>query len=944
MDVTTSYEAELEREYRDLTKKHKDLRQQLENGLSIYLGRGKGKPYTIQGPYGSGKTQLLYHLLRFVWEKGAIGIYTHLEKLIPPHEMAAADYVTYLKGIVDEEVQSLRNGKSKLMSGRLGRVREYSIGHMKELNNEDHPIVIFVDEIEQTYKSLDEKIQTDDHSPMKETLRAVERGDAGFYLVLAFAPVSFYEFIKGEAQTRSFTPVMLPLLKASNLREAFGNLGNLLWWIGRGRYGWSLKVHDTLTINISALNECPKKEFLDVCRNIGLIGGVPSLVVENIETVEDFNGFREFLIRLQPELKGGEMFSAGAKIVKKCRICSEAHDLDALIEQSLRKSNISKVTDIGYYLSIVIDALTGTDGDKPVFVDIDDWRELLNMVGDIILEFEGEDIPTTQDIKTLQSDNDFVFNIRRDAEAIAPLKEAYCIAPRFLRSLFPFPISSPNLTNKTIEEQRENLGDQTYLGREGRDGVSILFFLNEDKIKEFLIKQGKEYLTEAKALLIVNLGQKGEYDLTKIAQWLKQEGRLWLATPRGILSDFLVSFFYWIKSERNVVLPLASLLQSLTDNQSITDKQKARKISYYSSRVREYLESEMPRVSSPKYILRDKTGFDPKIGYAAEVMGFAFVDNKNDLEAIYKFRQEFEKAQFVRSESHKKQTGVPTALPNLVVETKGKISKSRVLTRVNDSFGKHLPDLANIVIELDIDEFKGIPTDESSELIFEGIFLRLNEWQDPSTASETLQESISNWSALVKRINELSASKREFEGLLDRNILLTDSLENDTTKISNISKIIDEYRAKISPYTKFLLSEFLDVTREDIIEVKLSEIEKRFQQFKYNAEDEINRFRSSLEGIKDFEKDTFRWLSKTKGDVKNEFQEELRNACMELTQGGKLNLESIPDSTEFAESINDIADELQILVDIDESVKQCKSMAKKLNSKLKTWEVKKTDE
>lgn len=943
MDVTTSYEAELEREYRELTEKHKVIKQELEAALSVYLKENRGKPYTIQGPYGSGKTQLLYHLFRFVWEKGAVGIYTHLEKLIPEHEMAAADYVNYLKGIVDEEVQSLRKSTSKLMSGRLGRVRDYAINHMKELGNEDHPIVIFVDEIEQKYKSLDEKVQTDDHSPMKETLRAVERGDAGFYLVLSFAPVSFYEFSKGEAQTRSFLPVMLPLLKANSLRETFGDLGNLVWWVGRGRYGWSLKVYDTLTINISEMGTCPKKEFLDVCRNIGLIGGVPSLVVENVETIEDFNGFREFLIRLQPKLHGGEMFSGDVRIVKKCRICSVAHDLDTLIEKSLRMSKISKVTDIAYYLSIVIDALSGPSGDKPIFVDPDDWRELFNMVGDIILEFEGEDFLPTQDLETLQSDNDFVFNIRHDAEAIAPLEEAYCIAPRFLRSLFPFPISSPNLTTKKIEEQRESLGDQTYLGREERDGVSVLFFLNEDRIKEYLIQQGKNYLTETKALLVVNLGEKEEYDLPKIAQWLKQEGRLWTATPRGILSDFLVSFFYWIRSERNMVLPLASLLQNLTDSQSIPDKEKARKIGYYSSRVREYLEHEIFRVPSPKYILRDKTGFDSKIGFAAEVMGFAFVDNKNDLEAIYKFRQEFEKAQFVRSESTRKQTGVPTALQNLVVETKGKISVGAVLRRVNESFSKHLPDLANIVTELDLDEFKSIPTDESSELIFEGIFLRLNEWRDLSAASETLRESIFDWDALVKRINKLSESKKGFENLLDRNILFTDSLENDKARISNISKIINEFQVKISPYTKFLLSEFMDITR-GIIEVKLNEIEKYFQQFRYGVEDEINRFRRGLEGIKNFETDTFEWIGKTKGAVKSEFQEELKNACLELTQGGKLNLESVPDSTVFANSVSDVADDLQILVDIDHSVKQCKSSAKEINSKLRAWEAKKTDE
>lgn len=863
-----------------------------------------------------------------------------MEKLIPEHEMAADDYVNYLKGIVDEEVQSLRKSTSMLMSGRLGRVRDYAISRMKELGNGDHPVVIFVDEIEQKYKSLDEKVKTDDHSPLKETLRAVERGDAGFYLVLAFAPVSFYEFSKGEAQTRSFLPVMLPLLKANSLRETFGNLGNLVWWVGRGRYGWSLKVYDTLTMNISDMDKCPKKEFLDVFRNIGLIGGVPSLVVENVETIEDFNGFREFLIQLQPQLHGGEMYSGDIRIVKKCRICNLSHDFDALIEKSLRTSKISRVTDIAYYLSIIIDALSGPNGDKPIFVDPDDWRELFNMVEDIILEFEGEEFLPAQDLEKLQSDTDFVFNIRHDAEAIAPLEEAYCIAPRFLRSLFPFPISSPNLTTKKIEEQRESLGDQTYLGREELDGVSVLFFLNEDRIKEYLLQQGKNYLTETKVLLVVNLSEKEKCELPKIAQWLQQEGRLTVVTPRGILSDFLVSFFYWIRSERNMVLPLTSLLQSLTESQSIPDKEKARKIGYYTSRVREYLESEIPRVPSPKYILRDNTGFDAKIGFAAEVMGFAFVDNKNDLEAIYKFRQEFEKTQFVRSESIRKQTGVPTALQNLVVETKSKILVGAVLRRVNDSFGKHLPDLVDIVTELDLDEFTSIPTDESSELILKGVFLYLNEWRDPSTASETLRESISNWDALVNRISKLSESKRVFENLLDSNILFTDSLENDKARISNISKIINAYQVKISPYTKFLLSQFMDITGY-IVEARLNEIEKYFQQFRYSVEDEINRFRSGLEGINGFEKDTFEWIGKTKGEVKSEFQGELKNACQELTQGGKLNLESVPDVTVFANSVSEVADELQILVDVDQSVKQSKSAAKEINSKLRAWEVKK---
>ena len=80
---TISYEAGLDRDYLALTDKHKSIVVTIESALTAFIQHGKAKPITIQGPYGSGKTQLLYHLFKYVWDKGAIGIYTHLEKLVP---------------------------------------------------------------------------------------------------------------------------------------------------------------------------------------------------------------------------------------------------------------------------------------------------------------------------------------------------------------------------------------------------------------------------------------------------------------------------------------------------------------------------------------------------------------------------------------------------------------------------------------------------------------------------------------------------------------------------------------------------------------------------------------------------------------------------------------------------------------------------------------------
>jgi hypothetical protein len=941
MDTTISYEAELEREYQVLTSKHETIKKDLEATLSSYLTERKGKPVTIQGPYGSGKTQLLYHLFKFTFREGGIGIYTHLEKIIPTEEMTSSDYANYLHELLDQEVQLLQKGESRLMSGRLGKVKDYAVSHINELNGNSNPIALFVDEIEQQYRLLDEKVKTDDHSPMKETLRAVERGDAGFYLVLAFAPVSFYEFSKGEAQTRSVLPIMLPVLKADNLRKAFGKVGNFVWWTGRGRYGWALKVYDAFSANIPDISGCAKKEFLDVCRNIGLIGDVPPLVFENIEAVDDFSGFRDFLICLEPKKEGGEIYSGDIKIVKKCRICSPKHNLDNLIEKALKGSKVSQVTDIAYYLSIILDALCTSDGEMPLFTDLDDWKELFNIVGDIILEFEGEGRLPWQDLEKLLSDSDFVFNIRCDAESIAPSEEGYCIAPSFLRILFPFPISSPNLTTKKIGEQRESLGDQTYLGREERDNTSVFFFLNEDKIREYLLQETRNFLSETKALVAVNLGEKEEFDLPRLAQWLRKEGRLKIITPRGILSDFLVSFSYWIRSERGTALPITGLFQRLLENQVIPERDKARKIRYYNSRIKEFLEGELPSFPAAKYTVRDKTGFDPKIGFASEVMGFAFVDNKNDWQAIHKFRKEFEGTQFVSSESTRKQTGVPTALESLVVETKGTktLSLGAVLKRVNDSFSKHLPDLRDVVDDLSKDEFTTIPIDEASQLIFEGIYLYLKEWKDLSKANEKLSEAKSNWGTLVSRINKLSEKILAFEKSVDENIQLAHILERDKGEIMNIGRVLEEYGTMISPYTKFLLSLFVDKTNA-VIEPKLNELEKHLQQFQDDVEDEIKRYRSNLESTHTFEKDTFDWINKTEEEVQEEFQQKLKNVCQELTQGGKLDLENVPDVTDFVKSLEEIADELQILGEIDENMKQCRAKAEEINTKLRAWEAK----
>jgi len=941
-----SYEADLDQEYETLTKKHGIIKSQLEKALSQYLRKRKGKPAAIQGPYGSGKTQLLYHLFKFTWENGGVGIYTHLEKIIPAQETGPSEYADYLKELIDREVDLFRKGESKLMTGK---VKDYAGTHIGQINRDNNSIVLFVDEFEQQYKLLDETVDTDDRSPMREVIARVNSGEAGLYLVLAFAPVSFYEFSKGEAQTGRLLPIILPIIEPKTFRGVFGEIGNLIWWMGRGRYRGVSRIQDILKTNVSNIREISRKELLDVCRNMGSIGGVNALEqFEMIEKIDDFNSFRNFLIYLEPKDEGGEIYAGGIKVVKKCRIYNnQKRNLNDVLEKSLRSSEVSKVTDISYYLSVILDALSTSDDNIPLFTDSDDWKELLTMVEEIILEFEGENRLPSEDLKLLKDNiSDFSYNIRRNAENSDDLKESYCITPEFLHTLFPFPTSSPNLIpDKKIVEQRENLADQTYLGREERDGISAFFFLNEDKIKDFLTQESKGFLKETKVLVAVNLGREKEFKKPNLAQWLENEGRFRVIPTTGILSDFLVSFFYWIRNEKGESLPITSLFEKLTENQSIPEKDKVRKIAYYNSRIREYLDSELPKLPSPKYILSDKTGFDEfkagRVGFVPEVIGFSLVDGKNDWEVIYKFRSEFEKTQFIRKESTDKKTGVPSAVEKLVVmdkKTKG-ITTGTVLKRTNRSFGKHLPDLIEVVDETSKDEFVAIPADNDSERIFEGIYLYLKEWKDPSKAEEKFREAKSNWDGLTSRIDRLFEEIRKFEKLANENIPLTHSLEADKTIIASIGKMLGSYQTKISPYTKFLLSTFIEKTTE-VVEPKLNEIEKRFGEFQDSLKDKINSYKSAFENVKAFEKDTFMWINKSKDEVQKEFQQKFKDVCQDFIKGGKIDLEKVPDAESFIESVGEIAEELQILGEINESIKQCKAKAQEINKNLGEWGVK----
>lgn len=168
------------------------------------------------------------------------------------------------------------------------------------------------------------------------------------------------------------------------------------------------------------------------------------------------------------------------------------------------------------------------------------------------------------------------------------------------------------------------------------------------------------------------------------------------------------------------------------------------------------------------------------------------------------------------------------------------------------------------------------------------------------------------------------------------NILLTHCVEIDKSKIKDIQTILGDYQTKISPYTKFLLSTFIEKTIE-VLEPKLNEIEKKLKEFQNAVEDQIKKYKIAFESIDSFEKDTYEWINKNKEEIQAEFQQKFKNDCQNFTKGGKIDLENVPDVYSFLESVEETMQELQMLKEIDENIKQSKTKAQEINEKLKEW-------
>lgn len=774
---------------------------------------------------------------------------------------------------------------------------------------------------------IDENVPTDDHSPMREMIARVLSKQSLFFLVLAFAPTSYYEFNKGEAQNRRLLPINLPILEPRVARTSYKEIGNLVWWMGRGRLGIMNRINDYLTKNLEDLNSVGKKELADSNKVLGTIGG--TRIIENMEliySIGEFSIFRKSLFNMFPTEKGQELnLNSGVKAIESCNLVERTREeLIQIIEKVLQELQIEDYVQIAYYIFMVFDGLSDGENHFPVFVDQTTIKEIIGISEEIFLDFEGEQSVPNKSFRELKNKVS-MFSVKLYNEMIGrEVHNAYIIHPGLVHSLFPFPTSSPNLNpDVKIEEQREALGAESYLGKAEVDDVEVVFFLNNTKMSEFFERKIVGYLNESSTLLSINLGNKGDSNLSTLPTWLHEQGRLQISNPTESLSDFLISFFYWVKTNVPSTLPVNDVLDLIRSKSISTDKDILRKLQNYSTKTLEFIKSEKPIPTVRKFSLNDKTDFEKirtgRVGFSSEIVGFAFAAKYDDILFFNSIKDILSKSLRIKNSLSEKNTGVTTAVETMVVGRKTP-SLGSSLKRIAEAFDKQsIENLRPIAEVLTPHDFISIPADKDLEVVFNGIFLYLQEWKDNTDSDSELNGKMSIFKTIIKRIATMESDISDFGKKTHGYLQLIFPLSNDRASLEEIETTLSKYRPKLTPYSKFLFSKYLEKICETL-EFILSGYEKNKIQILETLNNTLIRFNEALQQIQDFDRSTFTLLEVKSDQLNSEYLQRFKEACRSIPQSGNMHLDSQPEYGNFLDEVDDILMELDKLKEFDESV------------------------
>ena len=278
-----------------LSERHREIDEDLDEKLNDFVAGNEYNPLAVVGPYGAGKTQFLYEVLRRGWSRNIPALYTDLKTILDAHEDADKPIVEWIEEKTTEEIKKLQQGERSdwLPDFRYSdRENEFYDEFIRGSDFSTEKRILLIDEVEQKYEELDEYMGVDDTNPLRDILDNL----TDIFQAWSFGLVSAYEVI-GEADRRRFDEIRIPITEVDTVWNQLKENGrppsmaNGLWWIARGRAGW-ISNHSSNLPDASDWTDDSFEDWLDEASSHSYYGadsiapiwgerGVPTAEIHN---------------------------------------------------------------------------------------------------------------------------------------------------------------------------------------------------------------------------------------------------------------------------------------------------------------------------------------------------------------------------------------------------------------------------------------------------------------------------------------------------------------------------------------------------------------------------------------------------------------------------------------------------------------------------------------
>lgn len=926
------YVATLDTPWEDFTGKHKEIREEVEKKLKDFIEGKKPNPIGIRGPIGQGKTQLLYSAFKFVWENGGIAFYTTLDKLIPQKETTATDLAQQLDSDISQCVAKLKVEQIEGIPFLTEEMKQWVKTRRANIH-ESSKVVFLIDEMERSYEKLLNKVRTDDRSPFGYWLE-----HTSYFPVAAFAPLSHYEALYGEAEKRRWDSISLPPITAKTLRLKDKDLGNFVWWVSRGRLGISYKAMDS--VRRKKLTEF--KEFEDLVGELGLIAGVPAIDLDGlVKLLKSFplviNLFPQSQVTL-PGVIEGELIN-NAKFIE-------------LLKDSLRNEGWAErsIEFLAYYFNIVADALSQNDN---ILLPLDKYEEILALFKlsvDLTIEHETLEHLDVKYIseKVHEIEKKFpTFFFTRLYPQLQKLSggKGSVLSYQEVAKLFPMPITSPMFGGfDTIDKAKETLLSNVSYDYVAKDEIettkgliTFLSFPNEVKLRNYLDSQEiKDFLPPNKGLVCILLdGDPSKISVQEVAGWLEDVGRLKIDAPSKMLCNFLSYFLAWTFNEQiseGYIDNLRTTLHKQAEELWSKDKELSRKVSHYRSMLETFLGSFKDLLPLDKEKYSAKASQDGIRRYGGrykrfpDIVGLAFVRSKDERNLIYRFR----KLLLDSDELKGLRSGIGGLLEDASVTRTG---LSLVLENIHNDFDKELHLLLALAHQREVQEedFASLSEQSDTKTVLRGIY-RFARSDVSSSRVEEVKEEIGR---ILGKIEKLKLSRENI--IQDIGVSVRESKsEKNQNQIKELKEIIIGAEGG-SKYVKWLLVEFATAIIEDFKDQYLHPDQTILSKWERRT-DIAKNFHVKKEVVSELKRDTLDWIGKKREEVNDELDAGYREALETLTRYNReVNWENVDvlEWSPFEEKVDNLVDQMGSLKELDSKFQEVLQLANSINERLR---------